>query len=114
MLTFPFYTLKDRIICNKVIYFYVRQYFWLKGECYDSGDKSAKIQSIPNGEKSSGFRLINDITWAAQTACWSESIFINKNIIFIDCSLVDKIHSYVKNVTHHSFTRLFISNTFTR
>ena len=36
---------------------------------YDSVDKSAKIQSIPNGEKSSGFRQVNDITWAAQTAC---------------------------------------------
>ena len=70
MLTFPFYTLKDRIICNKVIYFYARQFSWLKGECYDSVDKSAKIQSIPpNGEKSSGFRQVNDITWAAQTAC---------------------------------------------
>ena len=40
MLAFPFYTLKDRIICNKVIYFYARQFSWLKGECYDSVDKS--------------------------------------------------------------------------
>ena len=45
------------------------KYSWLKGDCYASVDKSGKIQSIPNGEKSSGFRLINDITWAAQTAC---------------------------------------------
>ena len=50
MLTFPFYTLKDRIICNKVIYFYARLFSWVKGECYDSVDKPAKIQSIPNGE----------------------------------------------------------------
>ena len=69
MLTFPFYSLKDRIILKKVIYFYARQFSWLKGECYDSVDKSAKIQSIPNGEKSSGFRQVNDIAWAAQTAC---------------------------------------------
>ena len=60
MLTFPFYTLKDRIICDKVTY---------KGEYYDSVGKSAKIQSILNGKKSSGFRQVNDITWAAQTAC---------------------------------------------
>ena len=68
MLTFPVYTLKDSIICNLVINFYARQFSRLKGECYDSMDKSAKIQSIPNGEKSSGFRQVNDITWAAQTA----------------------------------------------
>ena len=42
MLTFPFYTLKDSIICNKVIHFYARQFSRLKGECYDSVDKSAK------------------------------------------------------------------------
>ena len=42
---------------------------WLKGECYNSVDKSDKIQSIPNGEHSSGFRQVNDVTWAAQTAC---------------------------------------------
>ena len=69
MLTFSFYTLKDTIICNKVIYFYARQFSWLKGECYDSVDKSAKMQSIPNGEKSSGFRQVDDITLAAQTEC---------------------------------------------
>ena len=116
MLTFPFYTLKDSIICNKVIHFYARQFSRLKGECHDSVDTSAKIQSIPNGEKSSGFRQVNDITWPAQTACLlSLKIYsINKNINFIDCSFVDKIHSYVKNVTHHSFTRLFILSTFTR
>ena len=68
MLTFPFYTLKDKTICNKVIYFYAKN-FWLESECYDSVDKSAKIQNIPNGEKSSGFRQVNDIIWAAQTAC---------------------------------------------
>ena len=75
MLTFPFYTLKDRNICDKVIYFYARQFSWLKSECYDSVDKSAKIQSIPNRKKSSGFRQVNDITWAAQTACKSKNIF---------------------------------------
>ena len=69
MLTFLFYALKDRIICNKVIHFYARQFSWLIGECYDSVGKSAKLQSIPNREKSSGLRQINDITWAAQTAC---------------------------------------------
>ena len=112
-MTFLFYTLKDRIICNKVIHFYARQFSWLKGECYDSVGKSAKLQSIPNGEKSSGFRQVNDITWLKQYV--SLKIYsINENIIFIDSSLVDKIHSYVKNVTHHSFTRFFILNTFTR
>ena len=100
MLTFPFDTLKDRIICDIVIYFYARQFSWLKGECYDSVGKSAKLQSIPNGEKLSGFRQVNDITWLKQHV--SLKIYsINENIIFIDCSLVDKIHSYVKNVTHH-------------
>ena len=31
--------------------------------------------NLLNGEKSSGFRQVNDITWAAQTACQSENIF---------------------------------------
>ena len=76
MLTFPFYTLKDRIICDKVIYFYARQFSWLKGECYmTQWINLLKSKASQMGKKPSGFRQVNDITWAAQTACKSENIF---------------------------------------
>ena len=64
ILAFPFYTLKDSVICNKVIQFHAGQFSWLKDEYYDSVGRSAKLQSIPNGEKSSDFRQVNNITRA--------------------------------------------------
>ena len=34
-----------------------------------------KSKASQMGKKPSGFRQVNDITWAAQTACKSENIF---------------------------------------